>query len=159
MRIRFTGMVVCCLFIIEACTAQLVGYTKNKISDQDLAVRDIEQVFYEQPAKHRPESIVVTDDYLGLSSGTMVETKGLGFARGVSGNSLIGIGTSKSYINNIKERIYFNSIGKISLFQKRGWFIVQIQRSDGHVFRRIYTRDKGKAVNFISAIYYFIDRS
>lgn len=159
MHIRSIFTATCFLLLLGSCAAQIIGYSKIKISDKDLAVRNIEQVFYEQPAKYRPESIVVTDDYLGLSSGTVVETKGVGLARGLSNNLLVGIGSSKSYVNNIKERIYFNSIGEISLFQKRSWFIIQVRHSDGRIFHNIYTKDKSKAVNFISSIYYFVDRS
>ncbi|MGP9800660.1 hypothetical protein [Rheinheimera sp. NSM] len=159
MCFRIIFIVFFSLPLICSCAAQQVGFTKSIIADQSLAIKKIEQVFYEQSIKHRPESIVITNDYLGLSSGTQVETKGAGFTSGVAGTLLVGIGTSKSYVKDITDRIYFNSIGKIALFKKRDWFIIQINHSDGRLFRNIYTRDKSKATEFIGSIYYFLERS
>ena len=145
--IRFTLIFI--ILLSSGCATQ-IQHIKQGEMDQNSAVKIIEQVIMEQPAKHRPENIIVTNDYLGIGSGSV--TKGKVFVTEIYN---VGLGTTKHLTKNINERIYFNSIGTIKIFEKREWYIIQLFSKEGRIYKYIYSLNKRKAMKFIDAINYF----
>lgn len=149
-------VLVCISITLFGCAAQRLSYEPKTVKSFNEAVFVIEQVFYEQPQRYRPDGVVVSNSYLGISLGSGSVSTGAGVVTG-SNNAISNASTLESA--NINNRIYYNSIGDIFLFKKRDWFIVQIIRKDGTHFRSIYTREKHKAEALVDSLYYCINNS
>ncbi|MEX5343892.1 hypothetical protein [Pseudomonas sp. I2] len=123
---------------------------------REQAVETVEQVFYEDFSKTKPQSVVVTEKFIWLSQGLV--SKGTTVATAdVIGNSAIGLGTSTVATREVGQRIYFNSIGKIGVFQRKmksGQFAVVVRATDGSELRAVRMRSLEKAQRFADALEY-----
>ncbi len=141
--------------LITGCSATKLAYSPEAVETRNDAVRIIEQVVMEQPTKYRPGSVLVTDDYIAFDEGFETRTSGFGVGNTVGNSAVIATGTSKSVSKAMGSRIYFNSISTPDLYEKRGWYIVDVIDSNQRRLKRIYTRDEGKAEAFIDSLTYF----
>lgn len=142
------------LLALSGCAATQIPYSPTISENRNDASKIIEQVVMEQPTKHRPDSIVIGEDYIGFNEG--FESKTSGFASGtyIGGGSTIASGFSRTKTRSVGDRLYFNSIGSSALYAKRDWYIIQVKNRSGKVVKRFYTRSKIKAESFIDAMFY-----
>lgn len=147
------------ILLLTGCSATQISYSPEPVSDREDAVRIIEQVVMEQPAKYRPGSVLVTDDYIAFDEGFETRTSGFGVGNAIGKNTAIATGTSRSVSKAIGGRIYFNSVAVPNLYKKRDWYVVDVLDSKSRRLKRIYTLDEKKAEAFIDSFSYFADHA
>ncbi|MEZ9425049.1 sensor protein [Vibrio lentus] len=144
----------CFIFIVlllTGCAAKQVPYSPLDVVNKKVAANVIEQVVMEQPTKFRPEGLVVTNSYLGLSEGYNSKVVAVG---NYSDASNLVVLSSNVKLSDINSRYYFNSISALELYSKRDWFIIQLKNDEKRVTKRFYTRSLEKAQRFIDSMNY-----
>ncbi len=127
---------------------------KTNISQAE-AVAVIEQVLYEQGIKYRPQSVLVTSQYIAMDFGRQQSSQA-GFAIPV-GSVAIALGDTKT-ISEAAERIYFDSIDSLKPFSRNRYYGVTIFHN-GRLHKHVYTYQKHKAERLVDALNYFIQNS
>ncbi|MFA0613101.1 sensor protein [Vibrio splendidus] len=144
----------CFIFIVlllTGCAAKQVSYSPLDVVNKKVAANVIEQVVMEQPTKFRPEGLVVTNSYLGLSEGYNSKVVAVG---NYSDASNLVVLSANVKLSDINSRYYFNSISALELYSKRDWFIIQLKNDEKRVTKRFYTRSLEKAQRFIDSMNY-----
>ncbi|HEY0288578.1 MAG TPA: hypothetical protein VGC62_16465 [Pseudomonas sp.] len=144
------------VLILAGCASKVVEYQASPISDQQ-ARSVIEQVLMEQPQKTRPEQVVFTLEYIAYGNGVISETNGFGSAVPV-GNSAFAAGSSTTKSKSLQTRIYFNSIGTVTLYSKRGRWVVITRNRAGSVLISSLVDSQSKAERFVDSMIHFRDR-
>ncbi|MFS1901012.1 sensor protein [Vibrio lentus] len=126
-------------------------YSPLDVVNKKVAANVIEQVVMEQPTKFRPEGLVVTNSYLGLSEGYNSKVVAVG---NYSDASNLVVLSANVKLSDINSRYYFNSISALELYSKRDWFIIQLKNDEKRVTKRFYTRSLEKAQRFIDSMNY-----
>jgi len=139
--------------IFSGCATQLQRPAIEKSISQNQSIAVIEQVLFEQYEKHRPQTVFITDEFIGLGYGMKTTSRSAGVVLFPNSNLLVGLGTTKSLSKDINERIYFNSVSEIRLYSKSDYFVIQVWTD--RVYKNIYTFNKAKANQFIDAIEFF----
>ncbi len=124
--------------------------------NREQAVSIVEQVFYEDYSKTKPQSVVVTDEYILLSDGVVSNGSSFGSATAI-GSGAIAAGSSRVVTKEMGQRIYLRSIGDVGVFQhkmKKGRYAVVIRATDGSTLRAVRTRSLENAQRFADAIAY-----
>ncbi|MNJ35249.1 hypothetical protein D3C77_299800 [compost metagenome] len=156
--IKWTGLVLA-TFLIVGCGSQRLNYTpsETRFAKRDQAVEVIEQGFFEDYSKKfRPQSVLVTDKVIILSDGVIAEGSSVGAAVPI-GTGAVGVANSRVITRDASRRIYLNSIGDVSLYQKRGRsnrFVVVIRAIDGSTLATVRARNLDRAKQFSDAIAY-----
>ncbi|AGL84525.1 hypothetical protein EDF83_3264 [Pseudomonas protegens] len=147
------AIVIAALLLLTGCVAKVVEYKALPIT-QSQAESIIEQVLMEQPLKTRPEQVFFTDEYIGYGSGTISATSGFASATPI-GVGAIAAGSSKTSSKAVQTRIYFNSIGSVTLYSKRGRWVVQTRNQAGGVLNSSQVDTQQKAQRFVDAMLFF----
>lgn len=147
------------LIALSGCSSKIVPYEPEPVASAEYAANVIEQVSMQQPTKYRPESVLVTSDYIAYGEGYSGKSVGFGSATSLGSNGAIGLGVSRVKGKNINDRLYFNSLGPSKLWVKRGWYIIDIQNKTPSRVKRLYSRDKNAAEAFIDSINYMVEKS
>ena len=124
--------------------------------DRDQAVSIVEQAFYEDYSKTKPQSVAVTDEYILLSDGVVSNGTSFGSATAI-GSGAIAAGSSRVVTKEMGQRIYLRSIGDVGVFQhkmKKGRYAVVIRAKDGSQLRALRTHSLESAQRFADAIAY-----
>lgn len=150
------AIVVAALLLLAGCASKVVEYKAMPIT-QDQAKSVIEQVLMEQPLKTRPEQVFFTDEYIGYGSGIISATSGFASATPI-GVGAIAAGSSKTSSKAVQTRIYFNSIGTVTLYSKRNRWVVQTRNQAGSVLNSSLVDTQQKAQRFIDAMMFFKTR-
>ncbi len=127
-----------------ACGSTLVPYAPKTNMPQDVAIKTIEQVSFEQHVKYRPEHVAVTPEYMHFSQGST--------SRGVGIVPIRGVALQRSKLKSIQNRVYFNNMSGFRFYTKRNWFIVFIAGPRGEVLHRTYCYSREKATDFMDAV-------
>ena len=138
------------MLLLTGCVSKVVEYTPAKISPEQ-AHSVIEQVLMEQPLKTRPEQVVFTDEYIGYGSGILSTTSGFASAVPLGGGA-ISAGSSRTSSKAVQTRIYYNSIGSVALYSKRGRWVVQTRSTGGNVMNSSLVDTQKKAERFVDAM-------
>jgi hypothetical protein len=136
--------------LLGGCTSKIVEYQAASISD-DEARSVIEQVLMEQPQKTRPEQVVFTNDYVAYGNGIVSQTDGFASAVPIGGGAFAA-GTSRTNSKYLQTRIYFNSIGSVALYSKRGRWVVITRNYAGTVINSSLIDTQPKAQRFVDAM-------
>ena len=145
-----TFAIAALMLLLTGCVSKVVEYTPAKINPEQ-AQLVIEQVLMEQPAKTRPEQVLFTDEYFGYGSGIVSTSSG--FASAVPfGGGAIAAGTSVTSSKSLQTRIYYNSIGTVTLHLRRGRWIVQTRNMAGTVINKCVVDTQHKAERFVDAM-------
>lgn len=147
------AIVVAALLLLAGCASKVVEYKAAPIT-LDQAKSVIEQVLMEQPLKTRPEQVFFTDEYIGYGSGIISATSGFASATPI-GVGAITAGSSKTSSKAVQTRIYFNSIGTVTLYSKRNRWVVQTRNQAGSVLNSSLVDTQQKAQRFIDAMMFF----
>jgi hypothetical protein len=149
------GKPLCVLIalLLGGCASKVMEYAAAPINDEQ-AKSVIEQVLMEQPQKTRPEQVVITSDYIAYGHGVMSETSG--FASAVPlGNGAFAAGTSRTNSKSLVTRIYFNSIGEVTLYAKRGRWVVITRSEAGSVLNNVRVDSQVKAQRYVDSMMHF----
>ncbi|EHR5760287.1 sensor protein [Vibrio parahaemolyticus] len=137
------------VLLLTGCAAKQVPYSPSDMVNTEVSASVIEQVIMEQPKKFRPEGLVVTSSYIGLSEGQ--NSKAVVISNYNDSSNLL-LSSSNIRLSDINSRYYFNSIMALELYSKRDWFIIQLKNDEQRVVKRFYTRSLEKAQRFIDSI-------
>ncbi|WP_114326858.1 sensor protein [Candidatus Colwellia aromaticivorans] len=143
------------LVCLTGCSATPVKYDSVDIASESDAIAIIEQLFWEQPEKHRVSELYIKSNFIAYSDGVSVKSKTIGSNIALTENVGLSVSNQKAEYKHLSNRVYFNSLSAPKLFKKRDWFIIQLVDLSDRVIKNIYTRDRVKAQKFISAILYF----
>lgn len=144
------------VLLLAGCSATQIQYSPEVMNDRNDAVMVVEQVVMEQPIKHRPSSVLITEHYIAFNEGFETNTSGFVSGSSIGNNSAILSGSTRSTSKAVGSRIYFNSITVPNLYKKRGWYIIDILNTEGRRVKRIYTTNKQKAEDFIDSIFFLM---
>ncbi|WP_135454230.1 sensor protein [Vibrio echinoideorum] len=139
------------VLLLTGCAAKQLPYSPSDMVSEEVSASVIEQVVMEQPTKFRPEGLVVTSSYIGLSEGH--NSKIVAVSNYNDASNLL-ISSANIRLSDINSRYYFNSILALELYSKRDWFIIQLKNDEQRVVKRFYTRSLEKAQRFIDSINY-----
>lgn len=141
------------MLLLGGCASKIVEYQPVTVSDAQ-ARSVIEQVLMEQPQSLRPEHVAITDDYVAYGNGVISETNG--FAATVPiGDWAIAAGSSRTNSKALQTRIYFNSIGAVTLYSKRSRWVVLPRNQAGSVINSSLVDTQSKAQRFVDAMTHF----
>jgi hypothetical protein len=120
---------------LTGCGTTRINYETKKISLED-AYNVIDQMVMTQHREWKPDTFVITDNYLGWGYGSVSNNTSTGV---IYNNALLG--ASSSTIRNIGERIYFNKIEGLQLLdwtrKFKQWYVVILVGKDGKVIKHI----------------------
>lgn len=139
--------------ILTGCASKVVEYQPATISDEQ-ARSVIEQVLMEQPQKTRPEQVAFTTEYIAYGNGVVSQTNGFASAVPI-GNGAFASGSSTTSSKSLQTRIYFNSIGTVTLYSKRGRWVVITRNLAGSVLNSSLVDGKSKAQRFVDSMVHF----
>ena len=149
-------MILLVVAALSGCGSQPIDYTAKAQPGmtRERAVSVVEQVFYEDYSKKRPQHVEVTDEFILLSDGTV--SKSSGFASAVPiGGGAIAAGNSTTVTKAMGQRIYFRSLGSTTIHKVRGRegrYTVVIRSIDGGGLRNVHMRTQATAEQFIDAV-------
>lgn len=141
------------VMLLSGCASKVVEYRVAAITDEQ-AQSVIEQVLMEQPQKTRPEQVVITSEYIAYGSGVISQTNGFASAVPI-GNGAFAAGSSKTSSKALNTRIYFNSIGTVTLYSKRGRWVVVTRNQAGTVINSSLVDTEAKAQRFVDSMMHF----
>lgn len=141
---------------LTGCGSQQINYLPNPgpAMTRQHAVEVVEQVFYEDFGKQRPEHVEINDDFLLLSDGVVSTSSGFGSAAPI-GTGAIAAGNSRTVTKAAGQRIYWRSLNQVTIHQKRGRsnrFVLVLRRDDGGTIRHVNVRALATAKEFVDAV-------
>lgn len=148
-------LVVVMAVVLSACGHAQINYTPDPRMSLEEAVSTVEQVFLEDyvPAQ-RPDRVAVGPEYIVLSDGIVTRGSSVGAAAPL-GNGAIALGSSQSVTREAGARLYYRSIGQVTLHARRfksNRYAILIRNTEGAVLRRVNTTSQEKALRFIDAL-------
>jgi len=147
--------VVGAVLLLSACGHVRINYSPDATISTEQAVFTIEQVFLEDyVAKQRPDRVLVGDEYIVLADGFVTTGSSLGSAAPI-GSGAIAMGSSKSITREAGARIYYKSVGEVTLHSRRfreNRYAILVRNTEGSVLRRINTTSRQKAQRFVDAM-------
>ncbi|NWD29959.1 hypothetical protein HX793_09265 [Pseudomonas reactans] len=152
-------MVALMAFLLAGCGHKQLDYTAvpPPSMDRQKAIAAVEQGFYEDwNTKNRPQSVVITDQYILLADGVVSDGSSFGSAA-VIGGGAIAASNSRVITREMGQRIYISSIGAVQIYQhkiKANRFVVIVQELGGAELRKINVRSLSLAQQFADAIAY-----
>lgn len=143
--------------LLSACGHVIVNYSPDPRMSLEEAVSTVEQVFLEDyVSKQRPDHVLVGPKYIVLTDGVVTTGSARGAAAPI-GNGAIAMGSSRSITREASTRLYYQSIGQVTLYSKRfkdHRYAILIRNTEGATLRRVSTTSKQKAQRFIDALEY-----
>jgi hypothetical protein len=143
---------------LSGCGHSAIQYTPNPsaITTDKQAASVVEQGFYEDFGSTKPQSAIVTSEYIGLSNGTI--SRGVGFGQASAYNGVV-IGLNSTFVRTeeLTQRIYFRSLSEPIVLEKNGRdnrYAVTIRTSEGTTARNVHFRSEPRATEFANALVY-----
>lgn len=154
--IRGVGVVLLA-FLISACGHRQLDYVAKPEAGMTWgqASSIVERGFYEDFGKRKPVAVLVTDNYIVLSDGTISEGSGVASTMPI-GSGAIAVGSSTVVTKEAGQRLYFSSLGKPTIHQHRmkERYAVMIRSVEGANLRVLFFRSQTRAQEFADAIEY-----
>ena len=149
-------MVALVTLVLAGCGSTQINYSPkpNPGMTRAQAGSVVEQTFYESWGKKRPESVVITDEYLLLSDGIVSKSSGVASSAPIGGGA-VAFGSSSTITKAAGQRIYWRSLGQITIHQRRGRtnrYTLVIRRADGLDTRHVGVASMESAERFIDAM-------
>lgn len=146
------------LLVLSGCSTHVIPYTPEPGALTESPDVIIEEVIMAQPVNLRPETIVVTNEYLMLDDGVVRETITTSHST-FSGSVAVGGVAIRAKERSLNVHLYFNALQTPMLYRQNEWYIVQLNNDSGQVVKRFYVRDQRKAEVLIDAITMKIQRA
>lgn len=142
--------------LLAACGHSQIAYTPSAPTGITIkqAASIVEQGFYEDFSQQKPQSAMVTAEFIALSNGSV--TRGVSLASAsIYGSAIVGLGSTFLRTEEINQRIYFRSIGTPIVSKRNGRdnrYAVTIRLSEGVTARNVYFRSEQRAKEFADAL-------
>lgn len=149
--------------LLTACGHSQIAYTPSAPPGITIkqAASIVEQGFYEDFSQQKPQSAMVTAEFIGLSNGTITRGLTTGTAYLYNGWA-VGLGSTFLRTEEINQRIYFRSLGAPIVSKRNGRanrYAVTIRMSEGVTARNVYFRNEHRAKEFADALAFLRDAS
>lgn len=144
--------------LLSACGHTRIDYMPSVRAGADIkhSASIVEQGFYEDYGKQKPDSAMVTEEFIALSNGSV--TNGVSISQaGIYGHALVGLGSTYLTTREINQRIYFRSVGDIWVYKHNGRenrYAVVIRSTEQTTDRRVFFRSEARAKEFADALEY-----
>lgn len=149
--------------LLAGCGHSQIAYTP--VAPQGITTQQaasiVEQGFYEDYSQEKPQSAMVTAEFIGLSNGSVTRGLTTGTAQIYNGVA-IGLGSTFLRTEEINQRIYFRSLGVPIVSKRNGRdnrYAVTIRLAEGVTARNVYFRSEQRAREFADALAYLRDSS
>lgn len=159
---RLTALILASTLIV-GCGHSQIGYTP--VAPQGITTQQaasvLEQGFYEDYSQEKPQSAMVTEEFIGLSNGSVTRGLTTGTAQSYNG-VVVGLGSTFLRTEEINQRIYFRSLGVPIVSKRNGRdnrYAVTIRLAEGVTARNVYFRSEQRAREFADALVYLRDSS
>lgn len=151
------------LAALAGCGHSQINYTPSQHQNmtQHQAASIVEQGFYEDYSQQKPQSAMVTEEFIALSNGSVTRGLTLGTAS-IHNGVAVGLGSTFLRTEEINQRIYFRSLGTPILSKRNlrdGRYAVTIRLAEGVTARNVYFRSEQRAGEFADALLYLRDAS
>lgn len=149
--------------LLAGCGHSQIGYTPmapQGITTQQ-AASVVEQGFYEDYSQEKPQTAMVTEEFIALSNGSVTRGLTTGTAQAYNG-VVVGLGSTFLRTEEINQRIYFRSLGVPIVSKRNGRenrYAVTIRLAEGVTARNVYFRSEQRAREFADALVYLRDSS
>lgn len=149
--------------LVAGCGHSQISYTP--VAPQGITTQEaasiVEQGFYEDYSQEKPQSAMVTQEFIGLSNGSVTRGLTTGTAQAYNG-VVVGLGSTFLRTEEINQRIYFRSLGVPIVSKRNGRenrYAVTIRLAEGVTARNVYFRSEQRAREFADALVYLRDSS
>lgn len=149
--------------LLAGCGHSQIGYiplAPQGITTQQ-AASVVEQGFYEDYSQEKPQTAMVTQEFIALSNGSITRGLTTGTAQAFNG-VVVGLGSTFLRTEEINQRIYFRSLGVPIVSKRNGRdnrYAVTIRLAEGVTARNVYFRSETRAREFADALVYLRDSS
>lgn len=147
---RVAALALIALFV--SCGATKLAYLPQASGGEADARALVERVVHEQPSDHVPSRFELAVDYLELSRGVRTGGTGIGLGVGIGHGVGVGIGGSRSRSKTVTDRVYFDAITALEVFQDGDVYFVRIRHSAGDGELDIYTHSLQRAHELADAL-------
>lgn len=142
--------------VLAGCGSQQIDYSPkpSQAMTRQQAAALVEQVFYEDYGKQRPEYVEINDDFILLSDGVVSNSSGFGSAAAVGSGAIVA-GNSRTVTKAAGQRIYWRTLDQVTIHQKRGRsnrFVLVLRNADGGTLRYVNVRTLAIAKDFVDAV-------
>lgn len=145
------------------CGHSKIAYTPS--TPQGITIQQaasiVEQGFYEDYGRQKPQTAMVTEEFIALSNGTVTRGLTTGTAQ-VFGGVAVGLGSTFLRTEEINQRIYFRSLGVPIVSKRNGRenrYAVTIRLAEGVTARNVYFRSDHRAREFADALVFLSEFS
>lgn len=152
-------ILIASVFLLTACGHSQIRHTPEPSANMTIerAVSIVERGFYEDYANSKPQAVVISDDAIILSDGSVTTGSSFGsvIPNGYGGGVVAGNSVSKTVAAG--QRIYLDSLQPSVIMKKNGRdnrFAVVIRIEPGITSRRIFFRSEQRAKEFADALEY-----
>lgn len=149
--------------LMAGCGHSKIAYTP--VAPQGITTQQaasiVEQGFYEDYSQQKPQTAMVTEEFIGLSNGTITRGLTTGTAQAFGG-VVVGLGSTFLRTEEINQRIYFRSLGVPIVSKRNGRenrYAVTIRLAEGVTARNVYFRSEQRAREFADALAFLRDSS
>ena len=154
---------VAAAILLAGCGHSQIGY--SPVAPQGITIQQaasvVEQGFYEDYSQEKPQTAMVTEEFIGLSNGTVTRGLTTGTAQ-MFGGVALGLGSTFLRTEEINQRIYFRALGVPIVSKRNGRenrYAVTIRLAEGVTARNVYFRSEQRAREFADALVYLRDSS
>lgn len=158
-----TLIYVVAAILLAGCGHSQIGYTP--VAPQGITTQQaasvVEQGFYEDYSQEKPQTAMVTQEFIALSNGSITRGLTTGTAQAFNG-VVVGLGSTFLRTEEINQRIYFRSLGVPIVSKRNGRdnrYAVTIRLAEGVTARNVYFRSEQRAREFADALVYLRDSS
>jgi len=139
--------------LLSGCGSTLVTYIPTDNLDINDALDLADEIIMSQHIKWKPDYVKFEDKYILLNYGAKATGRSSSFYTDYG----FAVGNSSTEYHNIGQKIYYKSIGKITLIKwhrkLKEWWVVQVRGIDNKIKKNIfYTRNAQDAKKLIDAL-------
>lgn len=154
-------LLVLLVSLLAACGHSQLAYTPkaplNATPQQIASI--VEQGFYEDYGQQKPQSALVTEEFIALSNGSVTRGLTTGSAQAFGG-VVVGLSSTFLRTEEINQRIYYRNLGTPIVSKRNGRdnrYAVTIRTAESTTARNVYFRSEQRAKEFADALVYLRD--
>lgn len=154
------GLVIGVILLMTGCQLQprevsVYKEGRREYTEQQ-AQKIVEKSFFEDIDKRKVQGVEFFDEGIIVSYGQMINTQGTAVAGPIGGGAIIS-GKSRSISTALGSRIYYSSIGNITVYgsarNDRNRYLAYIYHKDGRGLKKVYFLGKEPALEYVDAMY------
>jgi len=150
---HFARLAALALFATFAgCGATRLDYTPQPSGSVAEARALVERIAHEQPSTHAPSHFEMGADYFEMARGVRTGGTGIGLGVGIGHGIGVGVGGSRSRTTTVVDRVYFDAITDLQVFEDGDHYFVRVLYSAGNGKVAIYTATEQRAHELADAL-------